>query len=123
MVQNNVISEIKSDQLVAYAVWEPILKTDDERSSRKAATLFPDERVKSYWVPTQAVGKMFQAPINLMTEPAWDVYLVYEPGIEWGNDTPPDPTFFMHQLGGRLPNGQRLDGPKLHDVIEKILEK
>ena len=118
-----MISEIDSDGFVAYAVWEPILKTDDERSSRKAATLFPDKRVKSYWVHTRDVGKMFQAPISLTTEPAWDVYLVYEPGIEWDGDTPPEPTFFMHQLGGRLPDGQRLDGPRLHDVIEKILVK
>ena len=123
MVQDNVISKIASEDFVAYAVWEPILKTDDERSSRKAGTLFPDERVKDYWVQTRAVGELFQAPINLKGEPAWDVYLVYEPDIVWDSNAPPEPTFFMHQLGGRLPDGQRLDGPKLRDAIEKILNK
>jgi hypothetical protein len=123
VVQNNVIAQIENEGFVAYAVWEPILRTDDERSSRKAATLFPDEHVISYWVQSRAVGEMFQAPIELTTEPAWDVYLVYEPGVEWGGLVPPAPTFFMHQLGGRLPNGQKLDGPKLREVIEAILEK
>jgi hypothetical protein len=123
VVQDNVISGIESVDFVAYAVWEPILKTDDERSSRKAVTLFPDERVKNYWVRTRAVGKLFQSPINLKGEPAWDVYLVYEPGILWGGDTPPEPTYFMHQLGGRLPDDQRLDGPKLFDVVENLLRK
>jgi hypothetical protein len=123
VVQDNVLSKIGSEDFVAYAVWEPIFKTDDERSSRKAVTLFPDERVKNYWVRTRAVGELFQPPINLKGEPAWDVYLVYEPGIEWDTDAPPEPTYLMHQLGGRLPDGQRLDGPKLRDVIEKILNK
>lgn len=123
MVQDNVIAKIDSKNFVAYAVWEPILKSDDERSSRKAVILFPGERVKNYWVHTRAVGELFQQPINLTSGPAWDVYLVYEPGVEWDADEPPEPTFFMHQLGGRLPDDQRLDGPKLHDVIQKILKK
>ena len=122
-MQDNVISRIASKDFVAYVVWEPILKTDDERSSRKAVTLFPDERVKNYWVRTRAVGELFQASIELDGEPAWDVYLVYEPGVVWDGDAPPEPTFFMHQLVGRLPDVQRLDGPKLRDEIAKILSK
>lgn len=123
MVQDNVISKIASGDFLVYAVWEPILKTDDERSARKAVTLFPDKRVKHYWVHSRAVGKLFQLPIDLEGEPAWDVYIVYAPGIVWEGDTPPEPTFFMHQLRGRLPDDQRLDGSKLRDVVEKILNK
>jgi len=123
VVQDDVISKIASRDFLVYAVWEPILETDDERSARKAVTLFPNERVKQYWVRSRAVGELFQPPINLEGKPAWDVYLVYAPGIVWDGDTPPEPTFFMHQLGGRLPDDQRLDGSKLRDVIEKILNK
>jgi len=123
VVQSDVISRIATAEFVAYAVWEPILKTDDERSSRKAVTLLPDERVKNYWVHTSAVGELFQTPIDLNGGAAWDVYLVYAPGIVWEGDTPPEPTFFMHQLRGRLPDERRLDGPKLHDEIEKTLKK
>ena len=122
-MQDNVISKIGSESFHIYAIWEPILKGDSERSARKAATLFPDERVKNYWVHTHAVGELFQAPINLKGKPAWDVYLVYEPGIVWDDDVPPEPTFFMHQLSDRLPDDQRLDGPKLYDVVEKLLQR
>ena len=121
MVQTNVLDEISDANLAVYAVWEPILRTDDERSSRKATTLFPDGRVTNYWVDTPEVGKLFQAPIGLTTEPAWDVYLVYPPGVRWEKDTPPRPEFFMHQLGGRLPDSQRLDGSKLADGIRALL--
>ncbi|MFQ5473665.1 MAG: hypothetical protein ACE5FA_12385, partial [Dehalococcoidia bacterium] len=62
-------------------------------------------------------------PINLKGEPAWDVYVVYEPGFVWDSTAPPEPTFFMHQLSGRLPDGKRLDGSKLRDVVEKILKR
>jgi len=61
--------------------------------------------------------------IDLTNEPAWDVYLVYGPGIQWTVSSPLEPTLFMHQLGGRLPADQRLDGPKLRDVIKEIIEK
>jgi hypothetical protein len=76
--------------------------------------------VSNYWADDTAVGKLFQAAIDLTTEPAWDVYLVYEPGILWNDDGPPRPTYFMHQLGGRLPNDRRLDGEKLASAIRSV---
>lgn len=115
------IEQIEARRLAVYAVWEPILKTDDERSSRKATVLFRDERVVNYWAPTQDVGRLFQGPIELEGEPAWDVYLAYPPGVTWEDDTPPKPVFFMHQLGGRLPDAKRLDGQALAEGLSEIL--
>jgi hypothetical protein len=123
VVQENVLREIPSENLAVYAVWEPILRTDDERSSRKATTLFPDPRVTNYWVGTTEVGELFQAPIGLTTEPAWDVYLLYPPGVKWESDAPPSPEFFMHQLGGRLPDDKRLEGRKLADSVTTVLSR
>lgn len=123
MVQDSLLSRISDTNFVVYAVWEPILKTDNERAARKATKLFPDERVKDYWVGTSAVGRLFQSSIELTTEPAWDVYLVYAPGIVWDKDTPPKPSFFMHQLSGRLPQDRWLDGLKLREAVEKILRQ
>ena len=120
-MQSKVLEEIDSENLKAYAVWEPILRTDNEISSRKATTLLPDPRVEHYWVGSQAIGEMFQEPINLKTEPAWDVYLVYAAGVEWNQETPPEPVYFQHQLGGRLPGQYRLNGVKLAKKIEEAL--
>ena len=103
-----------------YAVWEPILKTDNERAARKATALLDDPRVEHYWVSTRDVGKLFQDPIGLTTEPAWDVYLVYPRGVSW-DQSPPRPAFFMHQLGGRLPAEKRLHATKLAARLKAIL--
>jgi len=121
-VQQQVLETIDSKKLVAYAVWEPILRTDDERSSRKATTCMPDKRVRHYWVDTQEVGKSFQPAINLTTEPAWDVYLVYPPGQQWKESTPPPPEFLMHQLGERLPEAPALDGEALAKHLQQVIQ-
>ena len=116
-----VLHTIKSDKLTAYAVWEPILRTDDERSSRKATTLLPDARVHHYWVGSHEIGSQFQPAIGLTTEPAWDVYLVYRPGRRW-DGAPPKPDYFMHQLRGRLPDDRVLDAAVLAKHIRSFMK-
>lgn len=121
-MHENVFEGIASERLKGYAVWEPILRTDDERSARKATTILPDPRVRHYWIDSQAVGEMFQAPLALKDEPAWDVYLVYPPGTEWRGSRPPKPAYFMHQLGS-LPAGRRLNGETLATKLRDVLAK
>jgi hypothetical protein len=120
VVLENVLQTNKSNQLAAYAVWEPILRTDDARSSRKATTLLPDPRVLHFWTATQDLGELFQPTIDLTTEPAWDVYLVYPRGVVWDGERPPRPAYFMHQLSGRLPEDRLLDGKTLAERIREF---
>ncbi len=123
MVHENVLSSIDDPDLKVYAVWEPILRTDNEKVSWNAKGLLPDSRVINYWTPNTRVGEAFQAPIGLETEPAWDVYLVYPRDTLWNDDSPPDPSFFMHRLGGRLPPERHLDGPVLADRVRQELSR
>ncbi len=116
-----MLATIESQELVIYVVWEPILRTDDARSSRKATALVPDPRARHYWVDTQALGQLFQPTLGLTAEPAWDVYLIYPPGRTW-SDKPPAPEFFMHQLVGRLAEDRLLDGAALAVEIRKLLQ-
>lgn len=103
-------------------MWEPILRTDDARGARKATTILPDPRVHHYWTEGQEVGEIFQVPLGLKGEPAWDVYLLYPAGIEWKGGAPPTPTYFMHQLGA-LPAARRLNGETLADKLREVLPK
>jgi hypothetical protein len=119
VVHENVLSDIDDPDLVVYAVWEPILRTDNEKASWNAKGLLPDSRVVNFWTPDTSVGEAFQTPIGLETEPAWDVYLVYSRTASWNDDLPPVPAFFMHRLSGRLPSELHLDGSALAEKIRR----
>jgi hypothetical protein len=41
--------------------------------------------------------RAFQTVLGLGSD-AWDVYLLYGPGVRWDGDLPPRPDFWMHQL-------------------------
>lgn len=112
---------LPDSNLRVYAIWEPILRSDTEASAKRAPSLLPDPRVAHFWVASRDVGRMFQPAIALKTEPAWDVYLVYAPGVRWG-DAVPVPDYFQHQLSGRLPKEQRLDGAVLVARLREFLE-
>lgn len=115
-----MLAAVTSESLAVYAVWEPILPTDDERWARKATTLFSDGRVRNYWIATDDLGESFQSPLRLTGEAAWDVYLLYAPGTTWEAAAPPPPDYFMHQLRGRLPDSLMLQGPKLAAAMRVI---
>ena len=111
-MHESVFKGIASERLKGYAVWEPILFTDNEGSAREAIAILPDARVRHYWIDGKGVGELFQAAIDLEGEAAWDVYLVYPPGVEWNESVPPRPTSFMHQLW-ELPDDRRLNADTL----------
>ena len=120
-MQEQVFKGISSVRLKGYAVWEPILRTDDVRGARKAMTILQDGRVRHYWVEGQAVGEMFEPALGLK-ETAWDVYLVYPPGVEWKGETPPKPAYFMHQLHS-LPAARFLSPATLAMRVREMLPR
>ena len=121
MVRQHVLEAIDDNDLKVYVVWEPILRTDSEAAARVSSGFLRDDRVVHYWASSRAVGERFQGAIGLEGEPAWDVYLIYDRGVRW-DDRPPEPAAFMHQLGGRLPEEFRLNGPELTERVLRSLE-
>lgn len=121
MVRNQVLDHVASPELAAYFIWVPVLGDDNESAARRAAALVPDGRARHYWAPTDSTARAFQAALPLVDEFAWDVYLVYGRGVEWTGEYPPAPTYYMHQLVGRLPEERMLDGAVLRDkVLESV---
>ena len=119
-MQEAVFKGIAAESLRAYAVWEPILRTDEVRAARKATDMLPDRRVRHYWTLTPHVGEIFEPALSLRGTPAWDVYLLYAPGVEWKGRTPPRPGYFMHQLH-QLPANRYLDADTLAARIRGML--
>jgi hypothetical protein len=119
-VRDHVLSGIQGGDLSVLVVWEPILGPDHERAARRSSVMLDDPRTTQFWIPTRDVGMLFRKPLGLESEPAWDVYLVYDRGVRWGA-APPKPGFFMHQMSGRLPNDLLLDGDRLASEIRRRL--
>ena len=121
-VVQQLLYEFEDDDFQVYVVWEPILRTDKHEVAVKATSFIPGSRAKHYWVDDRSVGHLFKDAIGLKKEPAWDVYLLYAAGAKWGA-SPPAPDYFQHQLGGRLPPENRLNGDGMAERIEGLLEK
>jgi hypothetical protein len=97
-VVQSVFSRFPSDQrLRGFVVWLPMLPTDDEDAARSQAGAFTDARLVQQWDGSRASGILLSRTLNLKGT-AWDVYLLYAPGVKWTGDNPPAPTFWMHQL-------------------------
>ena len=81
-----------------------------------------DELAK--WHTDREIGKAFEKTLDL-TRTAWDVYLVYEPGITWDGELPPPPSYWMHQLTEDSGADQQycLNPVTLTREVEKRLEK
>ena len=83
------MDQIKNDQLRSYSVWVPILLTDTERAVPNAATRLPDKRVTHFWDGKGELVEVYKTILptkNAQTGEyvkAWDVYLVFAPGVEW----------------------------------------
>jgi len=62
-----------------------------------ATTTTRDPRILHYWDGQGVTLTAFRAPLGITTD-AWDVYLLYRPGVRWEGATPPAPDYWMHQL-------------------------
>ena len=56
-----------------------------------------DPRAYHYWDPERTVGTAFQQHFGL-EKPAWDVWMLFAPGVSWEDGVPPEPTWWEHQL-------------------------
>ena len=119
MVYDNVLEQVESDDLSVFAVWMPVLDSDNAAAGKDAESLLPDDRVTHYWDGGNSLGKLYG---RLLTLPhgrqlAWDIYFVFAPGIRW-EEEPPLPTQWMHQLGR---DERHLNGDTLRGTILELL--
>jgi hypothetical protein len=78
-----------------------VFATSSIKGGAKAASAeadsFLDPRLVQGWDGQKQIGDAFAKTLAL-TRTAWDVYLIYPAGVEWREDLPPKPAFWMHQL-------------------------
>ena len=59
-------------------------------------------------------------------QPAWDIYMVYSPGVRWNGTNPPKPSYWMHQLGNKVTartEAPLLDADFFRDQLLKVGKK
>ena len=103
-MQQKIIEDFPVEDLEVEIVWLDILAMDGPKAvSRASGLIAPDPRVREYHDPEQRSGRAVSASLG-WEDVAWDIYLFYEPGVEW-NDTLPEPRFFYHQLMSQARDG------------------
>jgi len=102
-VVGRVLKKFPSPRLQALLVWEPMRDGDSPAAAAEQAETVRDVRISQGWDSSRDVGTLFGATLDLH-QIAWDVYLIYKPGITWEGQQPPQPTFWMHQLAGADPS-------------------
>jgi hypothetical protein len=108
-MQDHVFGAIGGDRLAGFIVWVPKLD-GKEKNVPEATHTVSDPRVTHFWDGRAVLVHGYDTVLGLGTD-AWDVYLVYPPGVRWDGTLPPAPAFWMHQLGSRGRPG--VDGPYL----------
>jgi len=101
-------------------VWVPELGAKIENVSR-ATSLIPDKRAKQYWDPNEHLGTQYGRILGI-DRPAWDVYMLFDPQAVWSAKGPPQPYFWMHQLGG-VTNAPRLDANEFAMRANQLLNQ
>jgi hypothetical protein len=120
-VIGEVLKKFPSPKLEAILVWEPMRDDDSPAAATRQAETISDPRIKQGWNENKNVGKLFGEMLDLH-EVAWDVYLIYKPGIKWEAQQPPPPTFWMHQLEGANPKLLLCENPtRLNVEVGKLL--
>jgi hypothetical protein len=78
-------------------IWIHMLDSDSVEAAREAARIIDDVRVRQFHDPERRAGKAIAASLGGQGQIAWDIYLFYASGSEWGA-RPPVPEAWVHQL-------------------------
>ncbi|SRR6266704_2869660 len=91
-----------------------------QRSRQRRCKTFASHRAGTVGrISASSLGRLLD-----LHQIAWDVYLVYKPGIKWEGPQPPRPTFWMHQLEGADRKLLLCENPtRLNSEVGKLLEQ
>jgi hypothetical protein len=106
-----------SADVAVYVVWSSQVGGKEQHVD-KAAQRVPDPRARHYWDDGQLVGNAFR-PVLKTPEAAWDVWMLFAPGVRWEGETPPQPAWWEHQLW-EMPSERLLDSQRFAKKAREI---
>ena len=83
--------------------------------------LMQGENIVHYWDGGRHVGEAVQHFVDGLEQPAWDFWMLFEPGRTWG-DAAPEPDWWEHQLGAlsREFQERRLDAERFAGKAQEL---
>lgn len=95
-VQQTVIQKMREKDIDVIIIWTNMLKSDDQVSARKAATLF-DSNVVQFFDSENKFGDVVAQRLSPQGKRAWDIYMFFDKDTQWSKDFP-RPFEYIHQL-------------------------
>lgn len=84
--------------------------------------LMEGEKVRHFWDGERRVGASVMSFWEELSSPAWDVWLLYAPGLTWGDEGAPEPSWWEHQLSDldRTHPDRRLDAERFARKAQEL---
>ena len=101
-----------------------MLPLDSLAAARLSARIIRDPRARHFYDPDHLAGKAIAEGLGGKDKIAWDIYLFYAAGGEWG-ECPPAPTDWAHQLTGSTwaDDTHHHSGDDLLKELHKIMQR
>lgn len=76
-----------------------------------------------YWEDSGMIGYLYQEVMDIEVY-AYDVWMIYRPGIKWEGNSPPIPDYWMHNLWGvSEEEAPRLDSKVFAEKVKDIFNE
>jgi len=108
-------------RLWTFVMHVPTLGATEKHVPDAAALVTGGAHVTHYWEDSGIVGRLYEETLGFDGIYAWDVWMVYKPGVRWEGRLPPKPDFAMQQLKSH-PKVQKLipllDSKRFAEVVK-----
>lgn len=100
-IQKTVLEKVKDKDISVIIIWTNMLKTDDQSSAYKAASLFKDPSIVQFFDSGNKFGDVVAQRLNPQGKKAWDIYMFFDKDTQWSKDFP-RPFEYIHQLSSSV---------------------
>lgn len=123
-MQRAILDDFPQADIGVSIVWINMLPLDSQVTAETSARIIHDPRARHFHDPEKQAGKAVASSLGGQDKVAWDIYLFYAPGSEWGSN-PPAPIGWAHQLEGSnwADSTHYRTGDDLVNELRKIMER
>jgi len=100
-VQKTIVENMKGKDLGVIIIWTNMVKSDDQNTAYKAASLFKDPSIVQFFDSENKFGDLVAQRLNPQGKKAWDIYMFFDKDTQW-NTAFPRPFEYVHQLSSEI---------------------